>query len=100
MRYLGILILIISSLKVFAESDYFMRNTNQWGEADLGEYDIDEFDMKKIEEEEKIKSQIIKQQKKEDEIKAKLNPYKNQCQELGFKEGSKKFKDCVVELME
>ena len=25
---------------------------------------------------------------------------KTQCKELGFKEGSKKFKDCVVELME
>lgn len=31
---------------------------------------------------------------------SEINTYKTQCKELGFKEGSKKFKDCVVELME
>ena len=36
---------------------------------------------------------------KQSKIKEVSN-LKNQCKELGFKEGSKKFKDCVVELME
>jgi len=30
----------------------------------------------------------------------KIPQLKSKCKELGFKEGSKKFKDCVVELME
>ena len=34
------------------------------------------------------------------EQKRKTNLLKKECKELGFKEGSKKFKDCVVELME
>ena len=34
------------------------------------------------------------------EQKQKTNLLKKECQELGFKEDSKKFKDCVVELME
>ena len=61
--------------------------------------------IKKIDEEEKrdelnklkntpINELNIVQQKR----KTKL--LKNECKELGFKEGSKKFKDCVVELME
>lgn len=32
--------------------------------------------------------------------KVEISDLKTQCKELGFKEGSKKFKDCVVELME
>jgi len=53
-----------------------------------------------LEEKEKIKREKEEQQKKDEELKAKLNPYKKECKELGFKEGSKKFKNCVVELME
>ena len=34
------------------------------------------------------------------EKRENIGLYKNQCKELGFTEGSKKFKDCVVELME
>ena len=52
------------------------------------------------EEKEKIKREKQEQQKKDEELKVKLRPYKEQCQELGFKEGSKKFKDCVVELID
>ncbi len=37
--------------------------------------------------------------KKQKNIKAKIQPFEKQCTELGFKKGTKNFKDCVVELM-
>ena len=51
-------------------------------------------------EKERVLKEREEKQKRDNELKAKLKPYKNQCKELGFNEGSKKFKDCVVELME
>ena len=56
--------------------------------------------LKKREKEEALKQQLKLKKKENEKLKEKLNPLKTQCQELGFKEGSKKFKDCVVELME
>jgi hypothetical protein len=49
----------------------------------------------KKEAQEKIQEEMKLREKREN-----IGLYKNQCKELGFTEGSKKFKDCVVELME
>jgi hypothetical protein len=57
-------------------------------------------EQRKIKEEAEIRWEERKKLQRETEALNNVKKMKKQCQELGFKEGSKKFKDCVVELME
>ena len=55
---------------------------------------------RKIKEEAEIRWEERNKLQRETETLNNVRKMKKQCKELGFKEGSKKFKDCVVELME
>ncbi|MDC0182617.1 hypothetical protein OAJ43_00500 [Nitrosomonadales bacterium] len=56
---------------------------------------------KKLKKEADRKKQIELEESKERKtiLNKKLAPMRKQCEELGFKKGTKKFKNCVVELM-
>ena len=52
-----------------------------------------------IEEEQDLYNERNKEKIKQEELKQKIAPFKKQCEELGFKPDTDKFKDCIVELM-
>ena len=57
-------------------------------------------EQRRIKEEDEIRWEERKKLQRETEALNNVRKIKTQCKELGFKEGSKKFKDCVVELID